>query len=132
MRDAERTTAMLAELKQLGIRVAVDDFGTGYSSLGYLQRPPVDVLKIDRSVINSVRAAGPWSPLTILNIGSALQLQTIAEGIEHEDQVSQPRGMACGFGQGYLFGRPVPAAEWESVIDELTAKRAAAEGAAAA
>jgi len=134
MRDAERTAAMLAELKQLGIRVAIDDFGTGYSSLGYLQRFQVDVLKIDRSFINSVRAGTPRSPLTeaILNIGSALQLQTIAEGIEHEDQVSQLRGLSCGFGQGYLFGRPVPAANWESVIDELTTQRAAAEVAAAA
>jgi len=132
MRDAERTAEVLQELKALGIRVAIDDFGTGYSSLGYLQRLPVDVLKIDRSFVNSMRAGQPRSPLTeaILNIGSALELQTIAEGIEEEDQVGQLRGLACGFGQGFLFGKPVPAREWEPVFDQLTHRSDAEAGVA--
>lgn len=111
MRDSEATLLRLRELKELGVRLAVDDFGTGYSSLAYLQRFPVDVLKIDKAFIDSVARGGNDAALarTILTLAEMLQLSTVAEGIEEADQLAQLRGLGCEMGQGYLFARPLEA-----------------------
>jgi diguanylate cyclase (GGDEF)-like protein/PAS domain S-box-containing protein len=97
MRDAESAVGALAALRGLGVHLSVDDFGSGYSSLAYLQRLPVEALKIDRAFVDGV------------GLASALGLATVAEGIETGDQLRRVRATGCDMGQGYLFGRPQPA-----------------------
>jgi len=110
--------ARLGELKRLGVLVAIDDFGTGYSSLSYLRQFPVDALKIDRSFI----AAMPDSPEaatlihTMVELGRALGLKTIAEGIEDESQLEHLQNEGCERGQGFLFSRPVPPDAIEAIL----------------
>jgi EAL domain-containing protein (putative c-di-GMP-specific phosphodiesterase class I) len=108
---------VLHDLRELGVRVAVDDFGVGYSSLSYLQRFPIDVLKVDRSF---VAGAGSGSDgviaRAIVDIGSALGLQVVAEGIEHVAQVAALRSFGCKLGQGFLFAEPLDAGELETLI----------------
>ena len=106
--DTEATIELLRQLKALGVRLAVDDFGTGYSSLAYLQRFPVDVLKIDRSFVEGM-VSGAQSPAlvrAIVELGHSLRLETVAEGIEHDEELTQFRALQCSLGQGYLFARP--------------------------
>ncbi|HET7530525.1 MAG TPA: EAL domain-containing protein [Mycobacteriales bacterium] len=107
----EEAIAVLRALKRLGVRIAIDDFGTGFSSLSYLSRFPVDVLKIDKNFIEAVDEGGEKAGLarTIVDLGRTLRLATIAEGIERHAQVHALRAMGCAFGQGYLFGRAMPA-----------------------
>jgi diguanylate cyclase (GGDEF)-like protein len=108
--EAERLQA----LRRLGVRLAIDDFGTGYSSLSYLRRFPMDVLKIDRSF---TRDACEDSALlnAIVAMGESLGLVLIPEGIESEEQADALRALGCRLGQGFLFGRPVPASELSGV-----------------
>lgn len=110
MQDAERTLSRLRDLKQLGLRLAIDDFGTGYSSLAYLQRFPVDVLKIDRVFADGLRD-GPHESAalvrTILALAHSLSLTTVFEGIEDAVQCERLRALGCESGQGFFFGRPV-------------------------
>ena len=113
MHDTAATLAVLRALKALGVRLAVDDFGTGYSSLRYLQQFPVDVLKIDKSFVDGVASAGPQAghdaalARTIVTLGDLLGLRTVAEGVETPAQAERLRAMGCGYGQGYLFARPL-------------------------
>jgi EAL domain-containing protein (putative c-di-GMP-specific phosphodiesterase class I) len=95
----------------LGVRVAIDDFGTGYSSLAYLQRFPVDTLKIDKAFVDQVARGGNDAALarTIVALGDTLQLRTIAEGIEELEQHAELLALGCEMGQGYLFSRPLDA-----------------------
>jgi diguanylate cyclase (GGDEF)-like protein/PAS domain S-box-containing protein len=109
MKDVDLSTRRLGELKALGVRLALDDFGTGYSSLNYIQRFPVDILKIDKSftdVVGDERSALLTG--AILGLGHALELRQIAEGIEHVDQAMRLSELGCPFGQGFLFGAAVP------------------------
>ena len=111
MQDTDAALDTLHALKSLGVRLAVDDFGTGYSSLRYLQRFPVDVLKIDKSFVDGV-ARGPHDAAlarTIVALGDTLCLLTVAEGVEHAAQAEQLAAMGCEFGQGYLWARPLDA-----------------------
>ncbi len=108
---------VLDDLKALGVRIAVDDFGTGYSSLGYLDRLPIDTVKIDRSFVEHV--TGPdQSPLAriVLEIGDALGLDTVAEGIETVEQLKYLQSLGCRVGQGFLFAPPMEATEAESLL----------------
>jgi EAL domain-containing protein (putative c-di-GMP-specific phosphodiesterase class I) len=109
MRDTEETIRRLSALKTLGVRIAIDDFGTGYSSLAYLRQFPVDVLKIDRSFITAVTQTADAGVLihTLVNLGKALGLETLAEGIEDDDQRARLDGEDCTSGQGFLFARPL-------------------------
>jgi Amt family ammonium transporter len=111
MHDTEATTARLKELKSLGIRLAIDDFGTGYSSLSYLRRFPVDVIKIDKSFIDGLTSAGAATTLakSIVKLAHNLELTTVAEGVEQQQQLARLSGMRCDFAQGYLFARPLDA-----------------------
>jgi EAL domain-containing protein (putative c-di-GMP-specific phosphodiesterase class I) len=115
MEDLERE--VLARLKDLGVQIAVDDFGTGYSSLQYLDRFPIDILKIDRSFVD---VGGDTSnsavAKAIIDLGESLHLRVIAEGLEHEDQVSRLLGLGCRWGQGYHYSRPQDATELEELI----------------
>ena len=129
-RDIGATIATLEALRDLGIRIAMDDFGTGYSSLAYLRRFPVDSLKIARELI-----AGPaesddpeaWAfARAIVALGRSLGLSTVAEGIETQEQLRVLRGLGCGLGQGYLFGKPAAADEIESVLMNAASAQLAA------
>ena len=111
MNNAEATAERLAQIKELGVRVAIDDFGTGYSSLAYLQRFPVDALKIDRSFITRLRedADGETLIRTLVQLGKSLSIETLAEGIEQAGELSLLREQSCDSGQGFLFARPLDA-----------------------
>ncbi|NYJ05001.1 putative bifunctional diguanylate cyclase/phosphodiesterase [Petropleomorpha daqingensis] len=125
--DLPATMRALLELRALGVRLAVDDFGTGYSSLSYLEDLPVDILKIDKSFVDRIGKTGPddgpAQPVmvsAISKLGHALHLQLVAEGIEQEEQVSTLQELACQYGQGYFFARPLPS----DALTELLAERA--------
>jgi diguanylate cyclase (GGDEF)-like protein/PAS domain S-box-containing protein len=109
--DAELAGRRLAELRALGVQVAVDDFGTGYSSLAYLRRYPVDVLKIDRSFVDPMTDGPRQAALvrSIVDLASALEVDTVAEGVERSEQASALSGLGCRVAQGFYFARPQPA-----------------------
>jgi diguanylate cyclase (GGDEF)-like protein/PAS domain S-box-containing protein len=126
--DTEHTIMRLEQLKALGVRLAIDDFGTGYSSLSYLQRFPVDVLKIDRSFIDSLeRGANPALVRAIVELGHSLELETVAEGIEHDEQLTQFKALQCQNGQGYLFARPAANDEIAALFAQRSLDAAAVE-----
>ena len=119
MRNPDIATVTLLELRRLGIEVHLDDFGTGYSSLGYLQRFPVDTLKIDRSFISSPSLSSVRNPeivQTITSLAGSLGLTTTAEGIETAAQLEHLRALGCTLGQGYLFSRPLSTAHATAYI----------------
>jgi len=103
------TLRRLEAIKALGVRLAIDDFGTGYSSLAYLRRFPVDIIKIDKSFVDDVVDEPTAAALThgIIQLGQALKLSTIAEGIEHAGQLNSLAGGNCELGQGYYFAEPL-------------------------
>jgi diguanylate cyclase (GGDEF)-like protein len=109
MRKPETTALLLTELKELGVRIAVDDFGTGYSSLAYLRQFPVDSLKIDRTFITGLALSSEAHALThtLIQLGKALGLQTLAEGVEQHSQVRALQMEGCDLAQGFLFARPL-------------------------
>ncbi|MFC4456282.1 putative bifunctional diguanylate cyclase/phosphodiesterase [Deinococcus sonorensis] len=116
IQDLQATTAKLERLQALGLRVALDDFGTGYSSLSYLRRLRVDILKIDRSFVRSLDSEGPAFAEMILQLARHLGVQTVAEGIEQEDQRDLLARLGCDLGQGYLFARPLPVSALEDLL----------------
>jgi diguanylate cyclase (GGDEF)-like protein len=110
----------LVELKACGVRLAIDDFGTGYSNLSYLQRFPVDILKIDRSFVTHMvsNAGDAILASSIVGLASTLNLQTVAEGVEFDDQRAQLIALGCASGQGYLFSKPMPAEAVSALLTE--------------
>jgi diguanylate cyclase (GGDEF)-like protein/PAS domain S-box-containing protein len=112
--ENDRTTLeTLGALRALGVKIAVDDFGTGWSSLSYLSRLPIDRLKVDRSFISGLPKDPKSAAITraVLTMAQGLGLETVAEGIEHADQLEFLRAAGCQVGQGFLFSRPLdPAA----------------------
>ena len=104
----------LNEIRDLGVRIAIDDFGTGYSSLSYLKRFPVDTLKIDQTFVAGLPGSGEGAALVdaIISMGRALGLGVVAEGVETAEQRDFLSGRGCRYGQGYLFGRAMPATEF--------------------
>ena len=120
----------LHRLNEMGVRLALDDFGTGYSSLAHLQRFPVDALKIDRSFITGLAHthAGESLVHTLVQLGKALSIETFAEGIEQQQELSLLRDEDCDSGQGFLFARPLDAAATEAFFENWAAKRAADQG----
>lgn len=118
MTHVDQNTVKLSELKRLGVSISIDDFGTGYSSLAYLQQFPIDKLKIDRSFIENIsRDRGDLTLVrTIIGLAHNLGLRVIAEGVETEAQLSLVRSEGCEEVQGYLVGRPCPAAEIEHML----------------
>jgi diguanylate cyclase (GGDEF)-like protein len=119
MADTELAVTRLQELKALGVNLALDDFGTGYSSLSYLSRFPVDILKMDRSFLGE-GASPEMSGLAsaVLALGSTLDLDVVAEGIEQPEQWTSLRELGCEFGQGFFFARPMDA---EAALQHLAA-----------
>jgi diguanylate cyclase (GGDEF)-like protein/PAS domain S-box-containing protein len=116
--DNRATLERLHGLKALGVRLSIDDFGTGYSSLAYLERFPVDSLKMDKSFIASFDEHNNKSPLAeaVIGLGRILNLRVVAEGIETRAQWECLRNLGCALGQGYHIARPVPAAEFDQLI----------------
>jgi predicted signal transduction protein with EAL and GGDEF domain len=112
MRDEERTTRILSELRELGVRLCIDDFGTGYSSLSYLRRFALDILKIDRSFVADMLNNSESQEIvkTILSLGRNLRMQVVAEGVETREQMTLLKSLDCEFAQGYLFSRPLDSA----------------------
>ena len=123
-------TAALAKARSLGFRVAVDDFGTGYSSLNYIRLLPVDGLKIDRSFVQGMTDCATTRSIvaSMLQLADSLDLHVVGEGIETAGQRSLLQMLGCEFGQGYLFGRPLPL---DQTLQVLAAWRADAPDAPA-
>ena len=117
--DFEHISRALARLRQRGVKIHLDDFGTGFSSLAYLLRFPVDVLKIDRSFVAGVPASrhGAMIVRATLSLGESLGLGVIAEGVEQPDQLRFLQSAGCQVVQGFLFGRPMPLAEFEALLE---------------
>ena len=109
MENAETAAAMLARLRALGIQVSVDDFGTGHSCLSLLHNFPIDTLKIDRSFVSRMGAGGEGGETvrTIIALAHSLRMDVIAEGVETVDQRDALQALECGYGQGYLFSKPL-------------------------
>jgi EAL domain-containing protein (putative c-di-GMP-specific phosphodiesterase class I) len=119
MRDADASASRLRALKDLGVRLAIDDFGTGYSSLAYLRQFSVDSLKIDRSFIRGVAASSESAALihTLVRLGKALNLETLAEGIEDHEQLRALQRQDCDMGQGFLLARPLEVEAADAFLD---------------
>lgn len=126
MRAVETSTATLHALKALGVQLSMDDFGTGYSSLSYLQRLPVSLVKIDQSFVRDLLM--PACPLPIIRaiiaMAHSLKLRVLAEGVEQEGQRTILVDHGCDFAQGYLFGRPMPAEKFASLLSSQHLRKA--------
>lgn len=110
--DIEASIAQMEQVRALGVRFALDDFGTGFSSLSYLQRFPVDVLKIDKAFIDALDDPdGILLVRAIVNMAASLQLRVVAEGVEEQSQADTLQRFGCHLVQGYHFSRPMPAAD---------------------
>ena len=120
MENHERAIAVLDDLNAIGVELSIDDFGTGLSSLAYLKRFPVKRLKIDRSFVNDIGVSKSDDAIvkTIIAMGHGLSMEIIAEGIETEQQWKFLHDNNCDEAQGYLFGKPVPANEFEQLVHE--------------
>jgi diguanylate cyclase (GGDEF)-like protein/PAS domain S-box-containing protein len=129
MRDAEEALSVLQALKDLGVRLHVDDFGTGYSSLSYLKRFPVDALKIDRAFVDGL-ATDPEDlaiEQAIVALAFALGMETIAEGVETEEQLAVLEQLGCEAAQGYLFSHPEPPGAGIPVVGMIPTARESSE-----
>ena len=122
MREVNEALQILASLKNLGLSIAVDDFGTGYSSLNYLKQFPIDVLKIDRTFVDGLPEGEQDAQIAraIIAMAHSLNLAVIAEGVETHEQLEFLREHGCDEVQGYLFGRPMPAHQFEAQFSNET------------
>jgi EAL domain-containing protein (putative c-di-GMP-specific phosphodiesterase class I) len=119
MQDDPAIPEQMHLLHSLGALIAIDDFGVGYSSLGYLQRFPIDILKIDKSFVDNLGGDdgnGGVLANAVLSMAHALRLQAVAEGIEQINQHDDLRALGCDFAQGYLYSRPVPPDQFHALL----------------
>jgi EAL domain-containing protein (putative c-di-GMP-specific phosphodiesterase class I) len=131
MTQSEPTREALTTLRELGVRVAIDDFGTGYSSLAYLHTLPVSTLKIDRSFIERLGSPDDDSaPVVqaVIDMGHAMGLRVIAEGVSAEHLAAKVAAMGCDVGQGFYWCRPMPAEEFSAWWREAEEGCLAAQG----
>lgn len=126
MQNPEFAVSVLTRLRDMGIHISIDDFGTGYSSLAHLKRFSVNTLKIDRKFVRDIELNSTDAAITsaIISMGNSLNLKVIAEGVETEGQCAMLKEKHCDEMQGYLFSRPVPVSEVESLLRNGLAKRA--------
>lgn len=120
MLDIDHAVYVLQQLKTLGVELALDDFGTGFSSLSHLKRFPIDTLKIDQSFIQPMEQDPGSAAIVegIIRLGHSMHLKILAEGIESPGQLALLRRFGCDEGQGYLFGKPMPAARFERILSQ--------------
>ncbi|MEB3230003.1 MAG: bifunctional diguanylate cyclase/phosphodiesterase, partial [Leptolyngbyaceae bacterium] len=113
MQQPQARIQELAQLRQMGVKIAIDDFGTGYSSLSYLKQLPIDKLKIDQSFVRDIPQDEDDMAIAqaVIALGKALNLRIIAEGVETEEQANLLQNWGCHEAQGYLYSRPIAAAE---------------------
>jgi len=122
MADIDTVVAALKQLRSVGIKIALDDFGTGYSSLSYLQNLPLDTLKIDKSFVQKLQSGSTEIESitqTIAHLANTLGMDTVAEGVETQDQLSQISAIGIDVIQGYMYSKPVPALDIISVINGI-------------
>ena len=124
MENAEQAARILSELKALGLGISVDDFGTGYSSLAYLQRFPIDQLKIDRSFVQDIMLHPDSAAIvhSIIGLARSLRLQTVGEGVETAQQRDFLRDAGCDLMQGFLFSAPLPPSEFLALVQKHRSK----------
>jgi EAL domain-containing protein (putative c-di-GMP-specific phosphodiesterase class I) len=119
MRDASRTVEILGRLKSLGLQLSIDDFGTGYSSLARLQRLPIDEIKIDRSFIGELRDGGDRGMVrAIADLGRNFGLRVLAEGVEHEAELTRLAALGCDLAQGFVISPPVCTSALDSWLEQ--------------
>lgn len=127
MEDADATIIILGKLRELGVKLAIDDFGTGYSSLAYIERFPLDSLKIDRSFVQTIgkisrngKAKKERSVImqAVQTLGQGLGIEITAEGIETPEQLAELRDMGCAVGQGFFFARPLSSVKLTGMLRE--------------
>jgi diguanylate cyclase (GGDEF) domain len=118
MEDINASTKVLKELRDMGVKIALDDFGTGYSSLTYLERLPIDIVKLDRNFIKGISNVGQSNVIiqSVIKLTHDLNLGIVAEGIELKDQLEFLKLNNCDYGQGYLFSKPVTEKEIEKLL----------------
>lgn len=118
MVDLRATITKLGRLRELGVTLAIDDFGTGYSSLEYLKRFPVETIKIDKSFVDGLGESANDSVIiqSLISLAHALEMTVVAEGVEKSMQLDELRALGCDRFQGYLFARPMPAADAEAFL----------------
>ena len=125
LEDSDAVIEILTKLRGLGVRLGLDDFGMGYSALSYLQRLPVQSLKIDRSFVSDIQNTGNLEIIrAILSLASALSMDVTAEGVETADQAAQLTNLACEFGQGFYFDKPLTHEHAREVIRRHKGSRA--------
>ncbi len=124
MHDSSATLSRLLQLKSLGVRIAIDDFGTGYSSLAYLRQFPIDILKIDRSFVSGIADSTESAAIvhTLVQLGKVLGIETIAEGVETDDQRDRLESERVDIGQGFLFARPLVVEDLDRLLRESSGK----------
>jgi len=125
--DIDAVQSLMHAIRAQGIRISLDDFGTGYSSLSYLKKLPLDQLKVDQSFVRDMPHDDGACKIarSIVQLGADLDLEVIAEGVESADQVTALTAMGCQLFQGYLFAKPLPAADFEALARERALARAA-------
>jgi diguanylate cyclase (GGDEF)-like protein len=126
MANVNEAAEILRKLQALGVRIAIDDFGSGYSSLSHLRHLPIDQLKIDRDFIAGLERQGEARAIVraVIDLADALQIEVVAEGIETLEQAAHLRSLGCELGQGFHFGRPLPAQATTSLLDSRCANAA--------
>jgi EAL domain-containing protein (putative c-di-GMP-specific phosphodiesterase class I) len=107
MKDPESARRVLDQLRALGVQLAIDDFGTGYSSLAYLRKLPVDCLKVDRSFVAEMASGHAEIATAVIDLAATLNLCTVAEGVETEEQVQALSDLGATYLQGYTLARPM-------------------------
>jgi len=120
MQNPESALRMMQRLRERGIHLALDDFGTGYSSLAYLKRFPINTLKIDKAFIDDIATSSEDRHMAqaIITIAHNLGLKVVAEGVEHENQLSILRRFKCEMLQGYLYSKPLSSTRFERLLKE--------------
>ncbi len=120
MHDVDHSMGVMRHLSNMGFGLSIDDFGTGYSSLSYLRRFPIDKIKIDKSFVTEMTDDNDAAAIvgTIIGLGRSLNLGVVAEGVETTPQLNQLKRLGCDEGQGYLFSRPLPVIDFESLLSK--------------
>jgi EAL domain-containing protein (putative c-di-GMP-specific phosphodiesterase class I) len=121
MENVGNATALLQNLRSLGVQLSMDDFGTGYSSLSYLHRFPIDTLKIDRSFVTHMTENDENAEIvrTIVGLAKNLGMDVVAEGVESQAQLEMLRQLGCEYGQGFLFSKPLAAENADSWVANI-------------